>query len=120
MEHNNLYAKSVQMQSYFWSVFSCIRTENRDFLCKSPYSVQIQEIRTKKSSVFGHFSHKVNTLSNSTTQADPDIFKTCLGRLKKVATSCNLTRRCPDVWKKTSDLETSDLHRLYNVQFSTS
>ena len=24
--------KNVQMQSYFWSVFSCIRTENRDLL----------------------------------------------------------------------------------------
>ena len=31
--------KSVQIQSYFLSVFSCIRTEYGDLLCKSPYSV---------------------------------------------------------------------------------
>ena len=30
--------KSVQMPRYFWSVFSCIRTEYGD-LRKSPYSV---------------------------------------------------------------------------------
>ena len=35
--------KSVQIQSFFWSVFSCIWTEYR-------------KIRTRKNSVFGHFS----------------------------------------------------------------
>ena len=35
--------KSVQLRSYFWSVFSCIPTEYGDLLCKSPYSVRIQE-----------------------------------------------------------------------------
>ena len=35
--------KSVQIQSYFWSVFSCIRTEYR-------------KIWSKNKSVFGHFS----------------------------------------------------------------
>ena len=47
--------KSVQIRSYFWSVFSCIRTEYGDLLrsCirteygdllrKSPYSVCVQE-----------------------------------------------------------------------------
>ena len=39
--------KSVQIQSFFWSVFPCIRTEYR-------------KIRTRKSSVFGHFSRSVN------------------------------------------------------------
>ena len=34
---------SVQIQSYFWSVFSCIRIEYR-------------KIRTRNNSVFGHFS----------------------------------------------------------------
>ena len=36
-------AKSIQIQIFFWSVFSCIRTEYGDLLCKSSYSVQIQE-----------------------------------------------------------------------------
>ena len=35
--------KSVQIQSFFWSVFSCIWTEYR-------------KIRIRKNSVFGHFS----------------------------------------------------------------
>ena len=35
--------KSVQIRSYFWSIFSCIRIEYR-------------KIRTRNNSVFGHFS----------------------------------------------------------------
>ena len=31
--------KRVQIQSFFWSIFSCIQTEYRDLLCKSPYLV---------------------------------------------------------------------------------
>ena len=37
------YVKSVQMRSFFWSVFPCIRTGYR-------------KIRTRKNSVFGYFS----------------------------------------------------------------
>ena len=33
--------KSAQIQSFFWSVFSCIRTEYGDLRSKSPYSVQM-------------------------------------------------------------------------------
>ena len=40
--------KSVQMLSYFWSVFSCIRTEYGDLLRTSPYSVRIQENTNQK------------------------------------------------------------------------
>ena len=35
--------KSVQIQSYFRSVFSCFWTEYGDLRSKSPYSVQIKE-----------------------------------------------------------------------------
>ena len=38
--------KSVQMRSYFWSVFSCIQPKYR-------------KIRTRKNYVFGHFSLRV-------------------------------------------------------------
>ena len=48
--------KIVQIWNFFWSVFSCIRTEYGDLMRKSPYSVRIQEIQTRKNSVFGHFS----------------------------------------------------------------
>ena len=34
--------------SYFWSVFSCIRTEYGYLFRKSPYSVQIQENTDQK------------------------------------------------------------------------
>ena len=40
--------KSVQIRSFFWSVFSCIRTEYGDLRSKSPYSVQIQENSDQK------------------------------------------------------------------------
>ena len=42
---------------FFWSVFSRIWTEYGDLLRKSPYSVQIWKIRTRKKPVFGQFSH---------------------------------------------------------------
>ena len=40
--------KSVQIHSYFWSVFSCIRTKYGDLLFKSSYSVRIQENTDQK------------------------------------------------------------------------
>ena len=43
--------KSVQIGSLFWSVFSCIRTEFGDLRSKSPCSVRIKEIRTRKNSI---------------------------------------------------------------------
>ena len=40
--------KSVQIGRFFWSVFSCIRTEYGDLLRKSLYSVRIQENMDQK------------------------------------------------------------------------
>ena len=40
--------KSVQIRSFFWSVFSCIRTEYGDLLRKPPYSVRIQDNTDQK------------------------------------------------------------------------
>ena len=37
------FGKSVQIWSFCWSVFSCIRTEYDDLMIKSPYSVRIHE-----------------------------------------------------------------------------
>ena len=50
------YVKSVQIRSFSWSVFPCIRTEYGDLLRKSPYSVRIQENTDQKNSVFGHLT----------------------------------------------------------------
>ena len=59
--------KSVQIQSIFWSVFSCIRTEYGDLRSKYPYSVRIQENTDQKktpylNSVFDAvpFTHIIN------------------------------------------------------------
>ena len=41
------YVKSVQIRSYFWSVYSCIRTE-------------YNKIPTRNNSVFGQFSRSDN------------------------------------------------------------
>ena len=43
LKFNQNHIKSVQIRSFFWSVFSCIQTEYR-------------KIRTREKSVFGHFS----------------------------------------------------------------
>ena len=40
--------KSVQIRSYFLSVFSCIWTEYVDLRSKSPYSIRIQENTDQK------------------------------------------------------------------------
>ena len=40
--------KSVQIRSYFWSLFSCIQNEYGHLLSKSPYSVRIQENTDQK------------------------------------------------------------------------
>ena len=45
---NTLPKQIVQMRSFFWFLFSCIRTEYGDFRSKSPYSVRIQEITDQK------------------------------------------------------------------------
>ena len=46
--------KSAQIRSFFWSVFSSIRTKYGDLrrFIQSEY----RKIRTRKTSVFGHFS----------------------------------------------------------------
>ena len=41
-------AKSVQIGSYFWSVFSCIQTEYGEIQSISPYSVRMRENTDQK------------------------------------------------------------------------
>ena len=42
---------------FFWSVFSRIRTEYREALRISPYSVQMRENTDQKNPKYGHFLH---------------------------------------------------------------
>ena len=47
--HQNRHCvKSVQMESFFWSVFSSIWTEYGDLIRKSPYSLRILENTDQK------------------------------------------------------------------------
>ena len=48
--------KSVQILSFFWSVFSCIRTEYGDLPLNLRIQYKYRKIRTRKNSIFGHFS----------------------------------------------------------------
>ena len=42
---------------FFWSVFSFIRTQHRDFRRKSPYSIQMQENTNQKTlRIWTHFT----------------------------------------------------------------
>ena len=50
------FLKSVQMGSFFWSVFSRFRTEYGEIQSISSYSVRMRENTDQKNSVFGHYS----------------------------------------------------------------
>ena len=52
--YNGHCVKSVQIQSFFLSVFSCIRAEYGDLPSKSPYSVRIQENTDHKLYIYIH------------------------------------------------------------------
>ena len=51
--------KSVQILSFFWSVFSCIRIEYGDFHSRFRILSECWKIRTRKNFLFGHFSRSV-------------------------------------------------------------
>ena len=55
--------KNVQIRSFFWSIFSRIRTEYGETRSISPYSVRMRQKRTRKNSAFGHFPHSGNCRS---------------------------------------------------------
>ena len=48
--------KCVQTRTFFWSVFSRIRTEYGEIRSIFPYSVRMRENTDRKNSEFGHFS----------------------------------------------------------------
>ena len=50
--------KSVQIRNYFWSVFSCIRTEYGD-LVNLRIQSECRKIQTRNNSIFGYFSRSV-------------------------------------------------------------
>ena len=65
----------------------------------------------------------IQSIGSIINPADTDIFKTSSGRLKKVTTSYDQTRRHHDGWvrRRIYDvLKMSDLRRLEDVQFGTS
>ena len=53
---------NVQILSYFWSAFSCIRTEYEDLRGKSRIQAEYRKIRTRNNSVFGQFSRSVHVI----------------------------------------------------------
>ena len=142
--------KSCWMKIWSGTNFSCniFRLIQQKFYVGSVYSLFYPASRSYGiiSSVrISNDSTKLNTLQNNNKRithipTDIDVLKTSSGRLKKVMTSYDQTRRRQDVWKKTSDLwrledalfksswrrpiydvlKTSDLRRLEYVWFKTS
>ena len=49
--------KTVQIQRFFRSVFSCIRTEFEDLRSYLRIQCEYRKIRTRKNFLFGYFSH---------------------------------------------------------------
>ena len=103
-------AKSVQIQSYFWSVFSRIRT---DYFVSLRIQSECGKIWTRNNSVFGHFTSSVS-----------DCFYVILGRhiSRKLQSMHTETRqisnlRSQDVSKESlSDLVRKDFAE-FNGQF---
>ena len=60
--------KCVQIRSFFWSVFSRVRTEYGEIRSIPPYSFRMRENTDQKNSVFGHFSRSVFLLNFSNIQ----------------------------------------------------
>ena len=56
--------ESVQIRSYFWYVFSCIRTEYGEILRISPFQSECGKIPTRNNSLFGNFSHSARVREN--------------------------------------------------------
>ena len=87
------WVKNVQMRGFFWSVFSCIWTEYR-------------KIRTRKNSVFGHFSPGATFVKRNFSQGffpanvrfgEEDVFEDVFN-----AMFFSLPRRLQDVSKTSS------------------
>ena len=60
--------KCVQIRSFFWSVFSRVRTEYVEIRSMSSYSVRMRENSNQKSSIFGHFSRNGEPLEYLASQ----------------------------------------------------
>ena len=58
------YVKSVQIQRFFWFVFSCISTEYGDLLRKSLYSAWVQEYVDQKKTPYSDTSHAEQSINN--------------------------------------------------------
>ena len=100
--------KSVQMRSYFWSVFSCIRTEYWDFLCKSPYLVRIQEnTEQKKLRIWTLFTELKSNLINLWGIKFLNIFNKILLR--------NLTFSSSILFLKTSSQFTNEIEHCKEI-----
>ena len=51
------YVKSIQMRSFFWSVFSRSGLNTEIYAVNLGIQFEYGKIETRKNSVFGHFSH---------------------------------------------------------------
>ena len=70
--------KGVQIRSFFWSIFSCIRTEFGGLLRKSPYSVRIQEDTVQKKlriwTPFTQFQYLAIVIMRCVFRSQPNIY----------------------------------------------
>ena len=92
------YAKSVQIRSFFWSVFSCIRTKYGDLRSKSPYSIQIQEnADQKKLRIWALFMQQcILTIHGFTARLKKRLFESHyrLEVLISCIAYCNVCQKC--------------------------
>ena len=82
--------KSIQIWSFFWSVFSRIRTEYRDMTDKSPYPVRTQKnVDQKKLQIQIVFAQCLSSVSQITISNSPVLYE--IAALKILTTTSSAT-----------------------------
>ena len=133
-KHNEIHCvKSVQIRSFFWSVFYRIQTENGETEYKVSLRIQAEcgKVRTRKNSVFGHLScsdsgqhqkrqgrNKITVKLKCMILISPCCctFENAATRLKDAATrfSHKLLLQCPNETRKKTRNEISTVTLLYS------
>ena len=104
--------KSVQIRSFFWSLFSCTRIEYGDLLRKSPYSVRIQENTDQKKLRIGTLFTQCRSLIRLNSL---NIRSEIWWQSKTLVVFSNWTNTCSKLTVKTNTLE--PLSSAFNVDY---
>ena len=97
------YVKSVQIRSFFWSVFSRIRTEYGEILHISLYSVQMRENTDQNNSKYGHFLRSASLM-------DQYFYTNPQGNMRLLYQNLSDTIITDFIWSYERHIQIPDIH----------